>query len=440
MFRRDSRLPRARANSPQRCLPFRAYYHQAVRYACSILSARFRESWARHSRDHLSDRGLSHHAQQHPVLHRQQARDQGYGRWRGGRRAGRPEHEYAADIHAGIALITLGCLAMVVSIVLSFFAATSKRKMDDRGEEPSKSTRTVFACLIVMNAELFMSAAAGCMELLYRPLIQDEHRLHNMECAIAVFNIVIYAMYVVTMVLTPTVLKEKQDEVPLAAARTPPRSPLPQTPPDNRFYYSSRGSGNPYYSQSSGSCERASAVAASVIESAGAIELFRNPPVAIPRNDAGRESDDDKSRRDDRRPPEEPALAGAGIVPRDRRGKRRHRYPPGACWRVRKKVRMEIARPYPAWSARCKHLSRSTVIPVVVGQRTEIQCEGFGGACSTVFWLTSPVERRARVRTTSPERRPAGYSSETTLTRPWWKTRWATRCPRRWSWIPLPGI
>ncbi|KAK2814381.1 hypothetical protein Q5P01_000570 [Channa striata] len=116
-----------------------------------------------------------HHAQQHPVLHRQQARHQGYGR---------------------------------------FFAATSKRKMDDSGgEEPSKSTRTVFACLIVMNVELFMSVVAGCMELLYRPLIQDEHRLHNMECAIAVFNIVIYAMYVVTMVLTSTVLKEKQDEV-----------------------------------------------------------------------------------------------------------------------------------------------------------------------------------------------------------------------------------
>ncbi|KAK2814252.1 hypothetical protein Q5P01_000699 [Channa striata] len=138
-------------------------------------------------------------------------RGYGGGAERGAER-GRPEYEYAY-IHAGIALITLGCLAMVVSIVLSFFAATSKRKMDDRGEEPSKSTRTVFACLIVMNAELFMSVVAGCMELLYRPLIQDEHRLHNMECAIAVFNIVIYAMYVVTMVLTPTVLKEKQDEV-----------------------------------------------------------------------------------------------------------------------------------------------------------------------------------------------------------------------------------
>lgn len=174
----------------------------------------------------------------------------GYG---GGAERGRPEYEYAY-IHAGIALITLGCLAMVVSIVLSFFAATSKRKMDDSGgEEPSKSTRTVFACLIVMNVELFMSVVAGCMELLYRPLIQDEHRLHNMECAIAVFNIVIYAMYVVTMVLTSTVLKEKQDEVRAGSRKDATEIAIaPNSSRDNRFYYSSRGSGNPYYSQSSG--------------------------------------------------------------------------------------------------------------------------------------------------------------------------------------------
>ncbi|KAK2814303.1 hypothetical protein Q5P01_000636 [Channa striata] len=57
-----------------------------------------------------------------------------------------------------------------------------------------------------------------------------------------------------------------------------------------------------------------------------------------------------------------------------------------------KKVRMEIARPYPRLvRPACKHLSRSTVIPVVVGQRTEIQCEGFGwGLFDEVFWLTSP--------------------------------------------------
>ncbi|KAK2844046.1 hypothetical protein Q5P01_010705 [Channa striata] len=96
---------------------------------------------------------------------RDSTRGYGSGADRGTER-GRPEYKYVY-IHAGIALITLGCLAMVVSIVLSFFAATTKH----------------------------------------------EHRLHNMECAIALFNIVIYVMYVVTMVLMSTVLKEKQDEV-----------------------------------------------------------------------------------------------------------------------------------------------------------------------------------------------------------------------------------
>ncbi|TKS64987.1 hypothetical protein D9C73_027779 [Collichthys lucidus] len=130
----------------------------------------------------------------------------------------RPDHEYVY-IHAGIALITLGCLAMIVSIVLSYFAAKSKRKMyaseGPRWDaESTKTSRTVMACLIMMNVELFMAVIAGCMELLYRPLISDASRLHNVECTIAVFNIVIYAMYVPTMVLTSTILKAKQESVP----------------------------------------------------------------------------------------------------------------------------------------------------------------------------------------------------------------------------------
>lgn len=113
-------------------------------------------------------------------------------------------------------MITLGCLAMVVSVVLSFFAAKSKRKLDDvedAARRVNKGTRTVLACLVMMNLELFMAVVSGCMELLYRPLIRDENRLHNVECAIAVFNILIYAMYVITMVLTSTVLKERQGDV-----------------------------------------------------------------------------------------------------------------------------------------------------------------------------------------------------------------------------------
>ncbi|KAE8277729.1 hypothetical protein D5F01_LYC24258 [Larimichthys crocea] len=90
----------------------------------------------------------------------------------------RPDNEYVY-IHAGIALITLGCLAMIVSIVLSYFAAKSKRKMyaseGPRWDaESTKTSRTVMACLIMMNVELFMAVIAGCMELLY--LTSDQRR------------------------------------------------------------------------------------------------------------------------------------------------------------------------------------------------------------------------------------------------------------------------
>ena len=116
-----------------------------------------------------------------------------------------------AYIHSGIALIVLGCLAMVVSVVLSYFAAKSKRKLDDTNitHHSDKSTRTVQVCLVMMNAQLFMAVIAGGMELLYRPLIRDGKRLHDVECTIAVLNMVIYFTYVASMILTATVLRGK---------------------------------------------------------------------------------------------------------------------------------------------------------------------------------------------------------------------------------------
>lgn len=163
----------------------------------------------------------------------------------------RPDYEYAY-IHVGIALITLGCLAMVVSIVLSYFAAKSKRKMHaSEGSrwdpDSTKTSRTVMACLIMMNVELFMAVIAGCMELLYRPLISDASRLHNVECTIAVFNIVIYAMYVPTMVLTSTILKAKQESVPADVHRDILEAVNVPAPRD---YVSSR-SASPYNSHTS---------------------------------------------------------------------------------------------------------------------------------------------------------------------------------------------
>lgn len=161
------------------------------------------------------------------------------------------EHENAY-IHAGIALVTLGCLAMVVSIVLSYFAAKSEwkmRKSDDYYWDPEsvKTSRTVTACLVMMNFELFMAVIAGCMELLYRPLISNARRMRNMEFAIAVFNIIIYAMYVPTMVLTSNILKAKQEKVQVDVHRDVGEA---ISMPAVRDYMTER-SANPYNSHSS---------------------------------------------------------------------------------------------------------------------------------------------------------------------------------------------
>ncbi|KAJ7983713.1 hypothetical protein DPEC_G00373680 [Dallia pectoralis] len=164
----------------------------------------------------------------------------------------RPQSEYAY-IHAGIALIVLGCLAIAVSIVLSYFALESKRKMDNaegpyRGSECTKRTRTVLVCLIMMNIELFMAVIAGCMELLYRPLIGDAQRLHNVECAIAVFNLAIYIMYVVTMALTTSLLKGIHEGITVDSQRDfPDVAPGPSSVRD----YGSRSVKPYYYSQNS---------------------------------------------------------------------------------------------------------------------------------------------------------------------------------------------
>ena len=86
-------------------------------------------------------------------------------------RESRTDYEYAY-IHAGIALIILGCLAMVVSIVLSHFALKRKRKMDNSEgrhhmyPEVTKSSRIVPVAIIMMNIDLFMAIIKGCMEIL----------------------------------------------------------------------------------------------------------------------------------------------------------------------------------------------------------------------------------------------------------------------------------
>ncbi|KAK2814534.1 hypothetical protein Q5P01_000333 [Channa striata] len=433
-----------------------------------------------------------HHAQQHPVLHRQQARTRIRAVAPSGRRAGRPEYEHArhsrrhSPDHPGLP-------GHGRSIVLSFFAATSKRKMDDRRRGAEQEHRTVFACLIVMNAELFMSARRW----LHGAAVQaaDPRRTQAAQHGVRHRRVQHRHLRHVRCHHGPHAHRAQGE------TRRGPR-----WQPQGRH----RDRHCPKLLPTTASTTAAGAVGILTIRNPAvhvngersrcighrvgrAIELFRNPPVAIPRVttpgaengssfpvkpkflpwDGGKgpvgmidlqmvasigghiEVHDTVGHCQHGKPcaiacpsdkdggaslwpglvPEDelwwgeewkdvqikgesptmispgvmiadrlrnPSLAGAGIgTLRDRRGKRRHRYPPipgGSA----KKVRMEIARPYPRLVRPCKHLSRSTVIPVVVGQRTEIQCEGFGasvGACSTaVFWLTSPRSQRRALR------------------------------------------
>ncbi|KAK2813527.1 hypothetical protein Q5P01_000769 [Channa striata] len=299
-------------------------------------------------------------------------RGYGGGAERGAER-GRPEYEYAY-IHAGIALITLGCLAMVVSIVLSFFAATSKRKMDDSGgEEPSKSTRTVFACLIVMNVELFMSVVAGCMELLYRPLIQDANtgcttwsapspcstsHLRHVRCHHGPH---VHRAQGETR-RGPRGSRKGATEIAIA----------PNSSRDNRFYYSSRGSGNPYYSQSSGVASIGGHL--EVHDTVGHCQHGKPCAIACP-------SDKDGG-----------ASLWPGLVPEDElwwgeewkdvqiKGESPTMISPGVM--IADRLRNPSL-------AGCRNWS--TVIPWSWASAAEIQCEGFGwGLFDEVFWLTSP--------------------------------------------------
>lgn len=144
----------------------------------------------------------------------------------------------SAYIHAGIAVMLLGFCSMVFSCVLSFFAGKSKYKTD--ATDPT-GTRTVVACLVMMNAELFMAVLVACMELFYRPLTKRPDNQHTIECAIAVLNIIIYVLYVITMALTSTLLREKSPVDPVSYV-------LPsEVPPDVMMMGGHRGSVRDYH-------------------------------------------------------------------------------------------------------------------------------------------------------------------------------------------------
>lgn len=149
----------------------------------------------------------------------------------------------SAYIHAGIAVILLGCLSFTVSMVLSYFAGRSKQKTDAGTD--AAGVRTVWACLIIMNVELFMAIVAGCMEILYRPLTKQIQRQHAVECAIAIFNIIIYVLYIITMVLTSNLLQDKSRAGP--ASYHHGALSAQELPPEVTLGGGHRGSARDYY-------------------------------------------------------------------------------------------------------------------------------------------------------------------------------------------------
>ena len=104
-------------------------------------------------------------------------------------------------LRSGVSLIVLGCISLVVCIVFSYFASASKWKLGRRqglskSVTDSKSTVIVMLCLAIGNTELVMSVVDGCMELLYRPLVDSANRWHNMECSVAIMNILVVVSHV----------------------------------------------------------------------------------------------------------------------------------------------------------------------------------------------------------------------------------------------------
>ena len=120
-------------------------------------------------------------------------------------------------IRSGICLIVLGCISLVVCVVFSYFASASKWKLGrkkglSKSVTDSKSTVIVMLCLAIGNIELVMSVVDGCMELLYRPLVDSLNRWHNMECSVAIMNILVVVSHVWgSMMIIRSILGNKNE-------------------------------------------------------------------------------------------------------------------------------------------------------------------------------------------------------------------------------------
>ncbi|KAK2813450.1 hypothetical protein Q5P01_000819 [Channa striata] len=111
-----------------------------------------------------------------------QARHQGIGGGAAGARRGRPVQ--CAYIHARHSPDHPGLPGHGREHSAQLLRARASAKMGDSGRGEQEHPHRVRLSHRDERRAVHV-VVAGCMELLYRPLIQGEHRLHNMECAIA---------------------------------------------------------------------------------------------------------------------------------------------------------------------------------------------------------------------------------------------------------------
>lgn len=115
---------------------------------------------------------------------------------------------YHSHLHSGIGLVVLGTLALVTSIVMSVFVVRRRKKAMVTDVVVKTSINSVIACLVLMNVELFMAIIAGAMELLYRPLAKSADAAYTTECVVSATNLIVYAMYIVSVVLTTRMMSK----------------------------------------------------------------------------------------------------------------------------------------------------------------------------------------------------------------------------------------
>ncbi|KAJ8411161.1 hypothetical protein AAFF_G00171670 [Aldrovandia affinis] len=117
-------------------------------------------------------------------------------------------------INSGIVTVVVGCLAMCVNIVLSYFVVLAKKKLLTKSNgsmTTGRSTVGVVLYVLAMNAQLLFSVLRACMELLYRSLTMDGTRIRHVETAIASFGLMVVIAGLITGISTTMLLMSHEE-------------------------------------------------------------------------------------------------------------------------------------------------------------------------------------------------------------------------------------